>query len=403
MQDTPLIMVTDTETLEEVCRELAKEPVLGVDTEADSMYSYTDKLCLIQVSDRNKDYIIDPLQVKDMSSFGAILENENIVKIFHGADYDVVSMKRDLGVQVRNIFDTMVSSQILGLPRVGLADLVNTFFGVKLDKKYQRYNWSLRPLLSEHLTYARGDSHFLLSLRELLTLKLKTLGRLEIADEEFALLENREWTHREFDPDDFVRIKNSSGMDDDSLRVLRKLFTYRDECALKANRPPYKVIPNQVLLLLARKRPEKMSELKGLVRAGSTMVKRHGSAMLKAVEEGLVDETPLPDTRSRRKSSEDVVKAPFGGRDAERLFQKLKSWRVGMMNDESLPGAMLASNSQLKILAGWRPETEEDLRGLKDIRNWQVDRYGDQWLDIIASFGDSSVPGKVGGTRRRRR
>ena len=95
MQDTPLIMVTDTATLEQVCRELAKEPVLGVDTEADSMYSYTEKLCLIQVSDRNKDYIIDPLQVEDMSSFGDILENENIVKIFHGADYEARPRRTD--------------------------------------------------------------------------------------------------------------------------------------------------------------------------------------------------------------------------------------------------------------------------------------------------------------------
>jgi ribonuclease D len=403
VQDTPLIMVTDTATLEQVCRELAKEPVLGVDTEADSMYSYTEKLCLIQVSDRNKDYIIDPLQVEDMSSFGDILENENIVKIFHGADYDVVSMKRDLGVQIRNIFDTMVSSQILGLPRVGLADLVNTFFGVKLDKKYQRYNWSLRPLLPEHLAYARGDSHFLLSLRELLTLKLSALGRLEIADEEFALLERREWTHRDFDPDDFIRIKNSSGIDEDGLRVLRKLFVYRDECAAKANRPPYKVIPNQVLLLLARKRPQKMSDLKGLVRAGSTMVKRHGPHMLKAIEDGLADESPLPDAKSRRKSNDDSVKAPFGGRDAERLFQKLKGWRAAKMSEGSLPGAMLASNSQLKVLAGWRPKTKEDLSELKDIRNWQVERYGEQWLAIIESFCQSSEPGKGRGTRRRRR
>jgi ribonuclease D len=396
-------MVTDTKTLVEVCRELAKEPVLGVDTEADSMYCYTEKLCLIQVSDRNKDYIIDPLQVADMSAFGAILEDEKIVKIFHGADYDVVSMKRDLGVQIRNIFDTMVSSQILGLPRVGLADLVNTFFGVKLDKKYQRYNWSLRPLMPEHLAYARGDSHFLLSLRELLTHKLKALGRLEIADEEFALLENREWTHREFDPDDFVRIKNSSGIDDDGLRVLRKLFVYRDGCAAKANRPPYKVIPNQVLLLLARKRPEKMSDLKGLVRAGSTMVKRHGVHMLKAIEDGLADDSALPDTRSRRKSSEDAVKAPFGGRDAERLFQKLKGWRATTMSEESLPGAMLASNSQLKTLAGWRPKSHDELRELKDVRNWQVDRYGEQWLEIIESFCEGTEPGKGRGTRRRRR
>jgi len=396
-------MVTDTETLKEVCVQLAKEPVLGVDTEADSMYSYTEKLCLIQVSDRNNDYIIDPLQVGDMSPFGAILEDEKIVKIFHGADYDVVSMKRDLGVQIRNIFDTMVSSQILGLPRVGLADLVNTFFGVKLDKKYQRYNWSLRPLLPEHLAYARGDSHFLLSLRELLTVKLKALDRLEIAEEEFSLLENREWTHRDFDPDDFIRIKNSSGMDDDSLRILRKLFVYRDQCAAKANRPPYKVIPNQVLLLLARKQPSNLSELKGLVRAGSTMVKRHGADMIKAIEDGLADESPLPDARSRRKGSEETIKAPFGGRDAERLFQKLKGWRTKMMSDGSLPGAMVASNAQLKTLAGWRPKTEEGLLELRDIRNWQVELYGKEWIEIITDFSESTEPGKGRGTRRRRR
>ena len=119
----------------------------------------------------------------------------------------MVSLKRDFGAKVHNLFDTMISAQILGLPRVGLADLCGTHFGASLDKKYQRHNWAARPLLQEHQDYARGDTHYLLSLREHLFSELEKSGRLDVVDEEFRRLEDREWSPRERSPSDFLRVK----------------------------------------------------------------------------------------------------------------------------------------------------------------------------------------------------
>ena len=259
--DTPLIMIEDQQGLVDLANRLSGTAVIGIDTESDSFYSYREKVCLIQLSDLHSDYVIDPLKVKDMSALGPILADPAVVKILHGADYDVVCLKRDFDYQIRGLFDTLIAAQMLGMPRIGLADLINHFFGHEIDKQYQRYDWSRRPLLPEHLDYARGDTHFLLALRELMTRKLKAAGRMRHMREECALQENREWVGRPFDPDGYLRIKKSEGLDDSGKRILKRLYIYRDENAKKLNRPVFKVIPDQVLVQLAQSKPETLSDL----------------------------------------------------------------------------------------------------------------------------------------------
>ncbi|MBM4367112.1 MAG: ribonuclease D, partial [Deltaproteobacteria bacterium] len=129
---TPLVLVETPESLADCVSALSRARVIGVDTESDSMHHYREKVCLVQVSDLHTDFVIDPLAV-DLAPLGAVLASRDIVKVFHGADYDVVCLKRDFGFELRNIFDTMIASQFLGLPRIGLADLVGTWWGVELD------------------------------------------------------------------------------------------------------------------------------------------------------------------------------------------------------------------------------------------------------------------------------
>ena len=143
--DTPLIMVESDAALRDAVARLRLAPVLGVDTESDSFHHYQEKVCLVQISDLSTDYVIDPLAVSDMSPLGELFANPDVVKIFHGADYDVVSLKRDFGYRFSNLFDTMIASQFLGLPRIGLADLIHQYFGHVIDKKYQRHDWAERP------------------------------------------------------------------------------------------------------------------------------------------------------------------------------------------------------------------------------------------------------------------
>ncbi len=406
MLKTPLVMIEDDEALVKACRSLASEPVLGVDTESDSMHHYQEKVCLIQISDREQDYIIDPLALSDISPLGTILSDPKIVKVLHGADYDVVCMQRDFGFTFANLFDTMISAQLLDLPKVGLADLCARYFGAQMDKKYQRHDWALRPLLPEHLEYARGDTHYLLALREILLHKLTSLERLDVADEEFRVIEAREWSGRSFDPEGWVRMKRISGLDEQARFALRHLWRYRDSRAKESDRPPYKVIPEHVLVLLAQSRPEDLGSLGRHVRLKSTMIRRHGEHLLAAIQTGKVDRDPLPSPKPKKRIG---PRAPYRGREVDRLLGELKRWRTQVISEREVPAALVASNAQLKNLASWRPQSLDALGEVPEIRDWQAARYGEEWLEFIQGFeggmneSRGQSDGKTANRRRRRR
>jgi ribonuclease D len=408
MQDTPLIVVPDAEALDEVLAQLANEPVLGIDTEADSMHRYREKVCLIQISGLHADYILDPLAGYSLEPLGPILANPDVVKIFHGADYDVVSLKRDFGFEIRNLFDTMIAAQLIEMPRVGLADLVYEYFGEKLDKKFQTHDWARRPLYDEHLQYARGDTHFLLAIREVFNRRLKRMGRLEIATEEFAILEDRVWKPRAPAGSEFLKIKQASKLGESELRVLRALWNMRDKHAERLDRPSYKVVPDQVLIKLAQSQPESLNALGKQLRPGSTMVKRYGQEMVDAIAAGLETTDTLP---KLPKTTRVGTPSRHGARDNERLMSLLKQWRVSVLKRDQVPPVMVASNAQLKGVAGYRPTTLEELSGMIEIRDWQVSRYGDELLTLISDFeanratsiGSSDGGGGGGGRKRKRR
>lgn len=399
-QDTPLIMVEDDAGLLALVETLKDKPVIGVDTEADSFHHYQEKLCLIQVSDLDNDYIIDPLKLSDLSPFGTLLENPEQVKVLHGGDYDVVSLKRDFGFQIRNIFDTMIAAQFLGLPRIGLADLVKRFFGYTIDKQYQRHDWAKRPLLPEHLEYARGDTHFLLALREVLTLRLESRGRLAAHREECGVLETREWSGRGDREADFLRVKKSNTLDEEGKRVLRAVWTYRDGRAREMDRPSFKVLPDPVLLDLAKARPTTEEGLHKLMRPKASMTRKHGAALLEAVKAGLEDTRPVPKAQRKRDAKPTSSDRPREGAPSiDLLLGALKQWRNDTVNREKLAPVVVASNSLLKAIAVHAPRDAAELAAVPGVRSWQVETYGERILAVLGGYEDRKPKKK----RRRRR
>ena len=377
---TPLIHVTTQSQLKEAAQELAKASVIGVDTEGNSFHHYKERVCLIQFSDLNQDYIVDPISLKDLSCLAPLFSNPNIVNVFHGSDYDIVSLKRDYGFTPHKIFDTMVAAQFLGLPGLGLADLVREFFGVTLEKKYQRYNWSRRPLSTEHLSYARGDTHWLLALRELLLHKLKSQHRLRHFEEECSLLENRVWTDRSSGPEAFLRTKGSGALDDTAKRVLRHLHAHRETVAKAADRPVFKVIPNTVLLTLAEARPRDMNELHEVIHKQANIKRKYGQNFLDAITKGLKDTTPLPDLHKKR------VKGPpakLTGRRAEITMTALKKWRNDLCSQTGVTPFSVLSNQVFKNIVHYRPTTLDELRATPEVRDWQVEDYGEAVLAVL--------------------
>ena len=203
---------------------LSNETVVAVDTESDSLYSYFEKVCLVQISTPQTDYLVDPLNV-DISTMANFFAAPSIQKVFHAAEYDILSLKRDYNFNFGNLFDTMLAAKILGWPRYGLGNIMEEYFGVKLDKRFQRYNWGKRPLSQKALDYARLDTHYLLQLREIQLEELTRQHRLREAKEAFVRQTRAEPTPKVFDPNDFWRIN----------LVRSLLFTFRfvmfDDCS----------------------------------------------------------------------------------------------------------------------------------------------------------------------------
>lgn len=412
-EHTPLEIIRDDEGVKRLADRLAEATVLAVDTESDSMYAYQEKVCLLQFTDSHGDAIVDPLKVKDMSPLKPIFDDPGIIKLFHGADYDVVCLKRDFDYQTSKLFDTLIAAQFLGLDRLGLADLIDRFFGIPIDKQYQRHDWSRRPLLPEHLDYARGDTHFLLALHTILSRRLERVGRTEHVAEECALVAQKEWTPRPFDEDGYLRIKGSKGLDDEAMRVLRRLYLYRDDQARELDRPAYKVLGDSILVSVARKQPTSRDELEKLFPRKRAMKRRHAEGLVEAVLEGLEDDFDVPASAPRKRKKKDdgpSVPSRLRGRLADKAQEALKNWRNRLCDESHLYNPVsVASNSDLGLIARARPHDLEEFAAIPGIRAWQVRDHGEAILAVL----DDVVPVGVeddddddngnGGKRRRRR
>jgi len=385
VEDTPLWLVEDAETLQEVAERLSSASVIGVDTESDSFYHYQEKVCLIQFSDLEADCIVDPLAIDDLSPLGPVFADRGIVKVLHGADYDVVCLGRDYGFRIHNIFDTMIAAQMIGSSHVGLADLIADLFGQEIDKQYQRHDWAARPLREEHLEYARGDTHWLIAVREILLRRLRRKGRIQHVQEECRLLEDRRWTPRPFDPDGYLKVKGASTLDDTGKRILKRFYLYRDSQAREMDRPVFKVIPDSVLVSVAEARPVDLQQLSERLPGKMALKRRHGAALVQAVVQGLEDDYPIPKKKKKKKAKRpSEPKARLKGRAAERVQTALRSWRNRVVQREpDRTPLTVASNSVLKSIARYRPTTLEELEAVPEVRRWQVHDFGEQILDVL--------------------
>ncbi len=235
---------------------------LAVDSESNSYFAYRPRICLIQISANNKDFILDPLTLKDLTGLGRILSDPSIEKILHAAENDLIGFKRDYRFQVMNIFDTSVACRLLGRKRLGLARILSEDFGITMDKKYQRCNWEKRPLNPEQLYYAQQDTRFLLELRDQLHGQLIESNLWHQAKKEFARLERiRVKPPRDWDPDGYLRLKGAQKLSKTSSRVLKELFSYREHLARKTNKAPFRIMNNEVMVRLASETPDNKHDL----------------------------------------------------------------------------------------------------------------------------------------------
>jgi ribonuclease D len=361
---------------------LRGEPALAVDTESNSLYVYREQVCLIQISIPGADYLVDPLALDDLSALGPLLADPGVLKVLHGAEYDLVVLHRDFGFVLANLFDTMWASRILGWPAHGLAALLKAHYDVTLNKRYQLANWGLRPLPPAQLDYARLDTHYLLPLQAIQAQELEALGRWPQARHRFTKLTATRSEPKHFDPDDFWRMSGVHGLDDVGRGVLRQLCVFRDQRARAENRPLFKVVSNQALLTLSERRPQRLKDLQRVRGISRRMVNRYGRGLLAAIRRGASQ--PLS-WAERVRPSNDSSGVTNGRPSAacHARFEALRAWRNARAKARGVEPDLVLTNQTLWAVAHRNPRNHADLADNGLLARWQVDEFGDDLLKVV--------------------
>ncbi len=349
---------------------------IGVDIEGDSLFSYKEQVSLIQVSGNGKNYIFDPLVLDSVQPLSALFENRSILKIFHGSDYDIVSLKRDYQFKVGPVYDTALAARAIGIKQFSLQNLIETYFQVKLSKKFQKANWKLRPLSKDQLDYAALDTIYLHRLYQILSEAVEKKGRSDQLQEECLLMEEITWSGTPFEPNDYIRTKGARALPERSQQVLRELIAERDKIAEERSAPPFKIISSRYLIVMAEKMPRNPVEMQELFPKKNISIVKYTERWLSAVQKGLVTEEPLPD---RVKN----VHPPLTS-GQEKVLKSLKGWRNRQAEAEGLEPAMVLTASVLKEVARYKPRKIEDFSAIPQMRTWQIRRYGEQLFKEVA-------------------
>lgn len=390
--------------LDDLVASLRDTSMIAVDTEANPLFAYREKLCLIQISTRAEDFIVDPLSGIDLAKLVCVFADPSIVKVFHDAEFDMLMLKKTLPIEVVGIFDTKVAAMSLKMESIGLAAILQEFFDVTLDKKYQRSDWGRRPLSEAQLDYARYDTHFLLPLADDFRERLFEAGeihQLEVAAE-FRRLEDLVPEIRPFNPDDFTRIKGWDKLDATARRMLRELFVMRHELADDLDRPAFKVLPNDVLLRLATEQPADDSALKESRVMAAKLRERFGEDVLKALRRG-AKLGPLPEGKIHRTRNEQDALSD----DQRDVHEQLRNWRKnaaaarGVDASLVMPKGMMLAMSRLRK----RPQDVDALRRCGVMEPWRVAHYGEGLVEALhaPSTKRRRAEATTGETRRRSR
>lgn len=360
---------------EKMVRSVEKEKVVAVDLEADSMYHYQEKVCLIQIATEKISVVIDPLAIKDLSPLKPFFSNPDIQKIFHGADYDVRSLYRDFKIRINNLFDTELASRFIGIKETGLQAVLKMFFNVNVDKKYQKKDWSKRPLPREMMAYASKDVMYLLPLARMLIDKLKKIDRMTWVLEECEDLSNvRPVLYNEAPL--FMKFKGAGRLKSRSLAVLEALLQFRKRVAEKKDRPFFKIIGNESMMKITTARPVTLRRLKSTNALSGRQISMYGSDLIKVVAKTLkTPESELPVFPSK--------KPPVLPNGVPAKIKALKSWRALKASALRIDPGLLCNNALITAIAVKNPGDRKSLETVKEMKNWQKQVFGTEIIRVL--------------------
>lgn len=383
--DLPVEIISHTDRLEAAVKEIEKSGVIALDIESNSRHRYPEQLCLIQLATPRAVYIIDTLALRDVSSLRSVLLSRDTIKVFHEASNDIRSLDRHYGFQVRSIFDTAVAARFCGIEEYGLAAVIYNLLGVDINKseRLQRSDWGRRPLPEEALEYAAADVCHLIVVGEVVIRRLNDLGRMEWVTEECLRLEDLRYEAP--DPEEFYRsIKGAGRLKGAALAVLRELYLFREEEAVRRHRPPFYVIPDPALVYLAKKPYADLSEVPGI---GEKILKRLGPGIRKAVEYGLAAPPVKRKHRARpelnREDGQQGLRLSRQQRDKN--LKSLKMWREAIGTELSLDPSLVWPLASLERLSRNPDSLETELMS-DDLRQWQWEEFSSSLSEVLESF-----------------
>lgn len=357
--------------------DLENQPALAVDTESNSLYVYQERVCLIQISTPQTDYLIDPLALTDLSELGPIFANPDKEKIFHASEYDLICLKRDFGFHFEHLFDTMTAARILGITQFGLAPLLELKLGVCVDKRYQRANWGTRPLSPSMLDYARMDSHYLFQLRDLLMQDLLESHLVALAEEDFQLAREVKVPVADDRPQQCWKVAGAQRLTSQQAAILQELCTYRIEQARKLNQPLFKIFSNELMVELTLRPPQSVDELPSYKGLNARMIRAYGADLMDAITRGMT--RPPLRREPRIRPNEALVKR----------VEALKGWRKKTALEIKVESDVILPREILEQIAEHNPRSSSDLASIMREVPWRFEHFGDSIQSVLVKLEGS--------------
>jgi ribonuclease D len=367
----PPAWVDNSQSLQNLADSLASQTRVAVDTESNSLHAYQERVCLIQFSFPGTDYLVDPFPFENLSPLAEFFRSTRIEKVFHASEYDVICLKRDYGIEFNHIFDTMVAARILGIHEVGLNNLLKAEFGIDLDKRLQKANWGRRPLPEDYLTYARYDTHYLLDLRDVMERRLIEAGLMDLAIEDFARMTRITVPANSILEDEMWRLHGARDLNPTEAAILLELLRWREKEAERMNRPPFKVISSEQLIMIALSKNCHESSLRNKVRLSPLQLDRYAQELQTAWETGRANPPVEPPTH---------VKPDYAFRrrlDRLKIFRKTAAEKMKVESDIILPRDLL-----FELAENPPGQWDEFVERMKPYP-WRFHHYGNQIFTAV--------------------
>lgn len=375
--------VENPQALEEAIACWSQAPSLGVDTEANSFHAYRERLCLLQVADGTDDWLVDPIALGgELRRIAPLFANPAIPKIFHAAEYDLMLLRKELGIELRGLFDTQVASTLLKRKQTGLAAVLLEVYGLDVSKKEQRSDWGRRPLTPDQMAYARSDVHFLPDLHLRLARDMESEGVARHAAHEFARLEREVLIPRAPDPLRWRKMKGARALDPEGMARLEALFQWRESLAEARDVPPFRVLGNESIMELASQPPRDAKDLASVGGVGWNLARKIGPELMElfeAVKGRRVEIDAQPRLSSAERKRHQIERDNL---------EALRMWRKDRAIALDLPSERLLHRRQLEDLARALPRTREDLERILSLNEWQREYLEASLMGVLQSLPD---------------